>query len=270
MNLFYLLFVTVLAKFAVAKISGGPRGRFDNNIHRKPNHHYVSAHHAHFSYHPPSVIYYMCRHCSHFVTYPVFHGLPPTYVYKYRESGGRFGDLLAGLALYNLGRASAEHWQYTHYYPVRSDEKCSMQVIDSKHFEETKLPCFVMSSFVARSPESFLPGPNALDITSPQIDMKPFLQHNGSTLKITREHECVLWHNTTLNKERNIIPCTLLKEYSETMKPSGIPVYVWLPSTLALVITIYVFCYCICKRKIRKEQEPVNNGTIIGYYSTQY
>ncbi|XP_064071699.1 uncharacterized protein LOC135193385 [Vanessa tameamea] len=270
MNIFCLFFIIAIVKCVNAKISGGPRGRFDHDVQYKPNNHHVSAHHAHFSYHPPSVIHFMCRHCSHFVTYPVYHGLPPTYVYKYREAGGRFSELLTGLALYNLGRAAAERWQYTHFYPVRPGEKCSMEVIDRKHIEEIKFPCFLMSSFIERSPESFLPGPGALDITSPQIDIRPFLQHNGSTLKITREQECVLWHNTTLNKERNVIACALLKEYSETMKPSGIPVYVWLPSTLALVMTIYIFGYCFCKRRIRKEKEPVNNGMVIDYCSSHY
>lgn len=269
MNIFHVVFFILLLKIVSAKINGGPRGRFDN-IQSKPNHHHVSAHHAHYSYHPPTAIHFMCRHCANFVTYPVYHGLPPTYVYKYREHGGRFADLLTGLALFNLGRAAADHWQYTHFYSLRSDEKCSMQVIDRKHFEEVTFPCFLMSSFMERSPESFLPDPNALDITSSQIDVKPYLHPNESILKVTREQECILWHNMTLNKERNVIPCALLKEYSETMKPSGIPVYVWLPSTLALVTTIYMFCYCCCKRRVKKEETPFNDNTVIGYCTHHY
>ncbi|OWR48981.1 hypothetical protein KGM_212144 [Danaus plexippus plexippus] len=205
----------------------------------------------------------MCRHCSNFATFPVYHGLPPTYVYRYRESGGRFSDLLTGLALYNLGRASTDHWQYTHYYKMRPEEKCSMQVIDHKHSEEVPVPCFLLSSFMERSPESLIPDPDALDITSPQIDIRPFIYHNGTTLKVTWEQECVLWRNVTLNREKNVVPCALLKTYSETMKPSGIPVYVWLPSTIAIVIAIYVACQCFFRKKIKKESQPFNQGVVI-------
>lgn len=252
--------ILILAAFADAKISGGPRGRFDKHLNYTNYH--VSARHAHYSYHPPSKIYFLCRHCSNFAAYPVFHGLPPTYVYKYREFGGRFSELLTGLALYNLGRAAADHWEYSRYYPMRPDEKCSMQVVDRKHIEEVKVPCFVLSTFVERSPESFLPDPNALDISSPQIDIRPFLPHDSTTLKVTRDMDCLLWHNNTLDKHRYTLPCALLMQYSDTMKPSGIPVYVWLPSTLALVITIYLLCYCFCKRRVRKEALPINSGLI--------
>ncbi|CAK1545234.1 unnamed protein product [Leptosia nina] len=241
-----------------AKISGGPRGRFDNN--HKKNHH-VTAHHAHFSYHPPTVIHFMCRHCSNFAPYPVFHGVPPTYVYKYRESNGKFGYLLSGLALYNLGRASSEHWEYTHFYSVQRNENCSLQVTDKKHFDEIVFPCFMMSSFMDRSPESHFPNPDALDITSPQIDVRPFILYNGSSIQVTRDQECILWHNSTGFKDKSVMPCALLKEYAETMKPSGIPVYVWLPLTVGTVITIYVLCQCCCKSQARKD-DPLKPALI--------
>ncbi|CAG9585228.1 unnamed protein product [Danaus chrysippus] len=269
MKIYNIAAIFILIEYGNAKIHGGPRGRFDKHTQVKSNHH-VSAHHAHYSYHPPREIYFMCRHCSNFATFPVYHGLPPTYVYRYREAGGRFSDLLTGLALYNLGRASTDHWQYTHYYKVRPEEKCSMQVIDHKHSEEVPVPCFLLSSFMERSPESLIPDPDALDITSPQIDIRPFIYHNGTTLKVTWEQECVLWRNVTLNREKNVVPCALLKTYSETMKPSGIPVYVWLPSTIAIVIAIYVACQCFFRRKIKKESQPFNQGVVIGYCTNQH
>ncbi|CAG4911728.1 unnamed protein product [Colias eurytheme] len=266
--IFTVLYISIL--FVSAKISGGPRGRFDNNNHRKnTNNHHVTAHHTHFSYHPPSQIYFMCRHCSNFAPYPVFHGVPPSYVYKYRESNGRFGYLLSGLALYNLGRASADHWQYTHFYSVRRDENCSMQAIHPKHFEEIGFPCFMMSSFMERSPESLIPNPEALDITSPQIDVRPFIQYNGTALQDTKDYECVIWHNSSLSKEKNTVPCALLKEYAETMKPSGVPVYVWLPITIGVVIAIYVICQCCCKSKPRKNETPLKPN-VVRFYSHYY
>ncbi|VVC95318.1 unnamed protein product, partial [Leptidea sinapis] len=134
-----------------------------------------------------------------------------------------FGYLLSGLALYNLGRSFADHWEYTHFYTVRPEEKCSMQIIDRKHFEETVFPCFMMSSFMERSPERLLPDPDALDITSCLIDIRPFILHNETFLQVTREQECIIWHNVSITKEKNVIPCALLREYAETMKPSGIP-----------------------------------------------
>ncbi|XP_072944056.1 uncharacterized protein [Epargyreus clarus] len=261
-SIFLLTFISVRAK-----ISGGPRGRFDKNMPTKSRNQHVSAHHAHYSYHPPSEIHFLCRQCHNFVSYPVYHGLPPTYVYKYRERGGRFGDLLTGLALYNLGRASMDHWEYTHFYSLRQDEKCSLHVINGKHFEETQIPCFIMSSFMERSPESHFPDPAALDITSSQIDIKPFMNSTGSPIKVTRDQECVVWHNTSMGTEKSEIPCALLKEYAETMKPSGIPVYVWLPVTLIVVVAIYVCCQCCCyKKKTVKEEVPLNRP-IVGYCS---
>ncbi|CAH4037266.1 unnamed protein product [Pieris brassicae] len=264
--LHFAIFIVIIVSVN-GKISGGPRGRFDDKNHRKASHH-VTAHHAHYSYHPPSEIHFMCRRCSNFAPYPVYHGVLPTYIYKYRESNGKFGYLLSGLALYNLGRASAEHWDYTHFYSINKNENCSLQVMDQKHFEETAFPCFMMSSFMDRSPESLIPNPEALDITSPQIDVRPYISHTGSALQVTRDQECIIWHNATISREKNAIPCALLKEYAETMKPSGIPVYVWLPITIGTVITIYILCQCCCKSKSRKDESL--KPSVIRFYSHYY
>lgn len=251
----YIIFLINLVQ-VTAKISGGPRGRFSN--HQTHGHHHVSAHHAHYSYHPPNQIHFTCRYCSSPSSYPVYHGLPPTYVYRFRESGSRFGDLLTGLALYNLGRSITEHSPHSHYYAARDDEKCSLQVIERSHFEETIVPCFVMSSFmesVARpKAESHL-----VDIKSSHIEVEPFVKNSDDSIKITRDQECVLWHNMTMLKERNNVPCALLKAYSETMKPSGVPVYIWLP---VLVVTVIIISLCCRFWRVKKKNDYITDDDL--------
>ncbi|XP_037295532.1 uncharacterized protein LOC119189567 [Manduca sexta] len=252
-----------------AKVRGGPHGRFSNY---RGSHHHVNAHHAHFSYHPPSHISFTCRYCPAATSYPVYHGLLPTYVYKYKESGSRFGDLLTGLALYNLGRSAGEQWHYKHYYLPRKEENCSLQVIDQTQFDETSFPCFMMSTFMDRvaSMKHLESDSQTIDVATSYIDVKPFLQNNGTPIKITREQECVLWHNLTFSKERNHVPCALLYEYSKTMKPSGVPVYIWLPALVGSVIAVTLCCKCcnMCKKeKVVKEEQPLNQAKVLGYCS---
>ncbi|KPI91635.1 hypothetical protein RR46_15139 [Papilio xuthus] len=256
----YLLFINIVT----AKINGGPRGRFDDN-HARP-HGYVSTHHPHYTYHPPNHIYFMCKQCSSLVAYPVYHGTPPTYVYKYREYGGRYGDLLSGLALYNLGRASNEQWHYT-LYERRPDEKCSLQIVDQNLFEETTFPCLMMSSFVDSS-NNFLKNPHPLDITTAQINVRALVHNNGTVIKVTKDQECVIWHNSTIKNEHVMIPCALLKNYADTMRPHGLPVYVWLPLTLATVIGIYIFCQsCFTQKKSHIDETPCNPTLTTSYFS---
>lgn len=261
-----------------AKISGGPRGRFDASY----RHHHVSARHAHYSYHPPNQINFMCRHCANPAVYPVYHGPPPSYVYVYRESGTRYGDLLTGLALYNLGRCCGPHGNSNVYNPIK-EEHCSLQIIDREHFEETKFPCFMMSSFMERpnntkaievlsqtkmkNETSDETGADSFNILSSHVNVKPFLSSNESVFEVRRNQDCVIWHNLTLNTERHVVPCSLLEQYAETMKPSGVPVYIWMPILLATIVTIYIFCYCCCRKKVKKEDAPLTQTVVAGYSS---
>lgn len=271
----YLLLINVID--VSARVGGGHGGHGGHGSHTGHGGHgghgwhgtsgHVSAHHAHYSYHPPSHISYICRDCSAPAHYPTYHGLPPTYVYRYRESGSRYGDILTGLALYNLGRTQSENWHYMRYYSPRSDEKCSLQVIDRSHFEDTIIPCFMMSSFIDRAAEmpEFYEDPNLVDISSSRIDVKPYLQNNGAPLKVNRDQKCVLWHNVTDFKDTNHIPCALLKEYAETMKPSGVPVYIWLPTLVFTVLGISLCChFCKFKKKnsYSKEDVPLSQNTV--------
>lgn len=144
-----------------------------------------------------------------------------------------------------------------------------MQVVDQKHFEETPVPCFMISTFLERAAaEPNGPHPNQLDITSPQIDVNNFINATGAPLDVTSEQECVIWHNSTMNKERSKVPCALLKKYAETLKPSGVPVYIWLPVLLSTCVAITICCQCFCRKKRdRKEEAPLNDTTVLGYSS---
>ncbi|KAM3963065.1 uncharacterized protein ACR2FA_002823 [Aphomia sociella] len=230
--------------------------------------HHISAKHSLYSYHPPNNIYHMCRHCTTQDIYPVYHGSPPTYVYKYRESGTRYGDLLSGLALYNLGRMSeARTWQDKHY-TMRAEEKCSLQIIDQVHFEETPFPCFMMSTFMENSVASRDDSADTFDISSSHILVKP-PSDTDSPLQVTNHQDCIIWHNLTTNQEKHTISCSLLKQYADTIKSGGVPVYIWLPILLSTVLVIYFCCY-YCSKKNKedvKEQAPLNQVNIVGYSS---
>ncbi|XP_031768384.2 uncharacterized protein LOC116413411 [Galleria mellonella] len=231
--------------------------------------HHVYSHHGYYSYHPPSNIFFQCRYCNTPQMYPVYHGSPPTYVYKYRESGGHFGDLISGLALYNLGRISNEPHHYTStHYTAHKKESCSLQIIDHEHFEETTFPCFMMSSFMANATAKEDPNAETFDISSSLIHVHPNVS-TGSSLEVTNRQECTIWHNSTMNRENHTIPCTLLKQYADTVKSSGLPVYIWLPLLLAVVLAIYICCQCCAKKNKEdlKETAPLNQMNNMGYCS---
>lgn len=254
---------------------GGRSGARTQGLKRNYNrnidiNYHLSARHTHFSYHPPKYVNYMCRYCAAPVAYPVYHAPLPSYVFKYRESRSRYGDLLTGLALYNLGRASSYDTPYNTYYHKQSvAEECSMQVVDHLRFEEIPVPCFMISTFLERAAaEPAGPQLNQLDITSPQIDVHNFINATGEPLDVTSEQECIIWHNSTMSKERSKVPCALLKRYAETLRPSGVPVYVWLPVLLATCVAITICCQCCCRKKVdRKEEAPLNETTVLGYSS---
>lgn len=269
------LAITLSVTLVRAKFGGSRHGAFGGPTYTG---HHVSARHTHYSYHPPNQIKFICRHCANPAVYPVYHGAPPSYVYVYRESGTRYSALLTGLALYNLGRCCGTHHDANVYTPHR-EEKCSLQIIDRSHFEETKFPCFMMSSFMepnktnmeilsqTKHNETEVQKSDSFDILAAHVNVKPFLQGNGSELEVRRDQECVIWHNLTLNQERHIVPCSLLEQYAETMRPSGVPVYIWMPILLGTIVSIYIFCYCCCRKKSRKEDAPLNQTTVPGYRS---
>lgn len=125
----------------------------------------------------------------------------------------------------------------------------------------------MMSSFLDRAAEI---GPKSgsvpVDITSLRTDISLPVETTGEPIEITREQECLLWHNTTLARDKKDIPCALLKVYAETLKPSGVPVYVWFPTVVGIVLMLTLCCQCYRRKKEVVEEEPLNQP-VIGYYS---
>ncbi|XP_038222748.1 uncharacterized protein LOC119840282 [Zerene cesonia] len=117
----------------------GNRGSGYNSYHRSEVHH-------HYHYNPPQQINYGST------SHPVYHGIPPVYVYEYRDSGSRFDTLLTGLALYNLGRMSQSHNNHDYYnrdYRSSPGETCKLGISKNNgEYEETRIDCKLISSFI--------------------------------------------------------------------------------------------------------------------------
>lgn len=106
------------------------------------------------------------------MSYPVYHGSPPTYVYQYKNSGSKYGTLLAGLALLNLGALAAgtaayvasshngnsnynsNNPQYSNYKP-QPGEYCKFGVKkDNGDYEETRIDCQLITSFILQADQA--------------------------------------------------------------------------------------------------------------------
>uniref|UniRef100_A0A2A4JFQ8 Uncharacterized protein n=1 Tax=Heliothis virescens TaxID=7102 RepID=A0A2A4JFQ8_HELVI len=116
-------------------------------------HHTTNVYNYHYS--PPQRITYTPVRGSPPVSYPVYHGTPPTYIYQYKNSGSKYGTLLAGLALLNLGTLAGaayanSHNSQSHYnYKPQPGEVCKFAVKrDNGDYEETKIDCRIISSFI--------------------------------------------------------------------------------------------------------------------------
>ncbi|CAB3255329.1 unnamed protein product [Arctia plantaginis] len=130
-------------------LSGG--GHPSNN----PVRHTTTVNHYHYS--PPAQITYIPRGGAP-MNYPVYRGTPPTYVYQYKDSGSKYGTLLAGLALMNLGTlgvagyAAHQAHQANHgsnTYKPQPGEICKFAIKkENGDYEETKIDCQIISSFI--------------------------------------------------------------------------------------------------------------------------
>ncbi|CAH1645900.1 unnamed protein product [Spodoptera littoralis] len=155
------------------------------------NHHY---HHTnvHYSSHPPT--YYSA----------------PQYVYvqDYRNSDSRYGDLLTGLSLYNLGRSHSHyhnHYYYDDYYRHRYDSpsygsssyssqnkpqdeaNCVLKVKENGREEALKIPCEIVSTFTQDSKKVDLPQQTQVNKTkcTTTITNKPMPVTTTSTTTTT-------------------------------------------------------------------------------------
>lgn len=99
----------------------------------------------HYNYQPPTGIMHSNQR------YPVYTELLPLYVYKYRRSLSRYSDLLTGLALYNLGRTSANlhSKQYFTNFTAQSNELCKFGIrYKDGYAEEMVIDCQVITDII--------------------------------------------------------------------------------------------------------------------------
>ncbi|XP_061712466.1 uncharacterized protein LOC133521488 [Cydia pomonella] len=114
----------------------------------------------HYYYNPPPQIRYASTDGGPAVSYPVYRGFLPSYVYQSRYSGTRYGTLLTGLALLNLGaltslagygignHSPSDSKHYLHY-KVQPGEICLFGIKeDNGDFEEVRIDCKFMNSFI--------------------------------------------------------------------------------------------------------------------------
>ncbi|KAI8434757.1 hypothetical protein MSG28_003278 [Choristoneura fumiferana] len=134
--------------------SGSNSRTYPNNKANYPSGGTTNVHH-HYHYSPPQQISYASPRGGPPMNYPVYRGTPPTYVYQYKDSGSKYGTLLAGLALMNLGVLGAgiyahsqSHSNNNNYKP-QPGEICKFGLKkDNGDYEETRIDCQLISSFI--------------------------------------------------------------------------------------------------------------------------
>ncbi|XP_050559188.1 uncharacterized protein LOC126912201 [Spodoptera frugiperda] len=103
---------------------------------------------------------------------PTYYTMPQyVYIQDYRNSDSRYGDLLTGLSLYNLGRSHShyhDHYYYDDYYRHRyggssydssytpqnkpqDEANCVLKVKENGREEALKIPCEIVSTFTQDS-----------------------------------------------------------------------------------------------------------------------
>uniref|UniRef100_A0A2A4JA64 Uncharacterized protein n=1 Tax=Heliothis virescens TaxID=7102 RepID=A0A2A4JA64_HELVI len=199
----------------------------ESHAHEPPSYSHSTKRLTYFTYYPIDYISFRCRNCNSSEQYPVYKHMLPSYVFAYIESFCRYREVLTGLSLYNLARTNAEN--YSHYYTPRPNEICSLQIVESSHFEEIEFPCFMISTFIEPEPTTKVNYSSLIDISLLQIDVSPFLTDRNSALEVTDEQKCVICRNLTIYKKMYFVPCALLIEYANSLTESGIPAYIWLP-----------------------------------------
>lgn len=137
-------------------LSGNSPGHTANKYPSSNTHTTINNH---YHYTPPQQIRYVPPSGGPAVSYPVYRGTPPTYVYQIKDSGSKYGTLLTGLALLNLGALAGTAYAVTHsgsgggsggaHYTPQPGEVCKFGVKkDNGDYEETKIDCKLISSFI--------------------------------------------------------------------------------------------------------------------------
>ncbi|KAM3963144.1 LOW QUALITY PROTEIN: uncharacterized protein ACR2FA_002906 [Aphomia sociella] len=122
----------------------------------KPIHISHTTVHNHYHYSPPQQIRYSSP--SGPMSFPVYRSPPPTYVYQYKDSGSKYGTLLAGLALFNLGALAGvagsavyahSHGSGSSQYKAQPGEVCKLGIRNTNgDYEETRIDCNIITSFI--------------------------------------------------------------------------------------------------------------------------
>lgn len=211
-------------------LSGNRKPPQSTGNQRTDMHHHYNYH---YHYNPPQQISYGSTY------HPVYRGTPPVYIYEYRDSGSRFGTLLTGLALYNLGRMSAGNNNYHHHnneYNGSPGEKCKFAIYkDNGDYEETRIDCKLMSSFIweyERTPNSVEPSKtvsvtkientvtinNDSSVTTIQnktVVVEDALKVKGPSIPVTPGMRCFMIRvsrdSSTMRKQ---VDCGLLQTYA--------------------------------------------------------
>lgn len=132
-------------------------GGLSGNSHGYPNKpgqaHHTTNVYNNYHYSPPQQIRYTPVGGGPPMSYPVYRGNPPNYVYQYKDSGSKYGTLLAGLALLNLGTLAGVAYAHSgtshSKYTPQPGEVCKFAVKkDNGDYEETKIDCNIISSFI--------------------------------------------------------------------------------------------------------------------------
>lgn len=156
-------------------MSGGGQSHSYPSSKGNTPHTTVVNHNYHYT--PPQQIRYSSPGQTQSYSYPVYHGQPPTYVYKYKDSGSKYGTLLAGLALLNLGTLGASVYAAskagsspTSHYSPQPGEYCKFGVKkENGDYEETGIDCNLITSFILRQ-QSSVPeqkaGTNSTSVTT--------------------------------------------------------------------------------------------------------
>ncbi|XP_075969819.1 uncharacterized protein LOC142972504 [Anticarsia gemmatalis] len=162
---------------------GGLSGNGGGHASNRPVVHHTTHVHNNYHYTPPAQISYAPRPGAAAVSYPVYRGTPPNYVYQYKDSGSKYGTLLAGLALLNLGTlgvaAYAAHQATSNHgsgsgsgarYTPQPGEVCKFAIKkENGDYEETRIDCQIISSFILQDMQTPSTGTNSTVTTTTTV-----------------------------------------------------------------------------------------------------
>ncbi|XP_073945119.1 uncharacterized protein [Choristoneura fumiferana] len=232
-------------------------GVYNNHIYvrNQPTTYYISntrtTHIYHYPYNPPHGIRYT-DNGNRVVYYSAYTGRLPNYVFEYRASKSRYSKLLAGLALYNLGRVTRKSEIQTFHssYQPRPDEMCLFSVYyDEYRFDEMEIDCRLMTDFIwtqnklnqpATANENAIVLPNGtLVLSYTQIAPKSVKNaldpmFNGHYVHVTPNMKCyMIWTVSYTFPRREKVECRLLQTFVDKSMNSATTV----TSTFVIILT---------------------------------